>query len=384
MEAPPATAAEAVLADDLLLRSILQRLPPPADLLRAALASHRWCRAASRAAPLAPPLLGHLFHPVDTLPPTPIPSPANAHYPAVFAPLDHAAAAPRLSLGFAAHAARGFAIQDVQLGLVLLLPSELPKMLLPRVLVLDPASRRSALLPPPPRDAVPNDRWRRTRHVVGVAVLSRAHPSRLCFEAVCVAVDGDRPRAWVASVRDGDCTCDACTPPGTIYWHICNSGRLLALDPRTVELSFLLVPAELGMHFKKYRVGEAPEDGQLCIASAEDQQLQLWVRGDANGNDNGWVLVRQMSIHRVLNTVPSLPRDMMSRMLCTSLTDIDAGRTGKVFIDTEAYGRYSFHLETQKLERLVTDDGKEYGHPIYAYFLAWPPAFLAPSETGGD
>ncbi|KAL6591829.1 hypothetical protein ACP70R_049692 [Stipagrostis hirtigluma subsp. patula] len=367
MEAPPATSsAEAVLTNGLLLRSILQRLTP-ADLLRAALASHRWCRAASRAAPLAPPLLGYLFHPVDTPPPTPIPSPATAHYPAVFAPLDHAASAPRLSLGFAAHAARGFTVQDVHLGLVLLLPSELPKMLLPRILVLDPASRRSALLPPPPRDAVPNDRWRRTRHVVGVAVLSRAHPSRLCFEAVCVAVDGDRPRAWVASVRDGDCTWRAlprskgakvdfdpwlfekrCVhAAGNIYWHICNSGRLLALDPRTLELSFLLVPAELGMHFKKYRVGEAPEDGQLCIASAEDQQLQLWVRGDANGNDNGWVLVRQMSIHRVLNTVPGLPRDMMSRMLCTSLTDIDAGRTGKVFIDTEAYGRYSFHLETQ-------------------------------------
>jgi hypothetical protein len=59
------------------------------------------------------------------------------------------------------------------------------------------------------------------------------------------------------------------------------------------------------------------------------------------------------------------------------ITDIDAGRTGKLFIQMSGYGRYSFDLKTRKLERLVMKGGMEYGDPIYAYFLAWPPAFLA-------
>ncbi|KAL6591830.1 hypothetical protein ACP70R_049693 [Stipagrostis hirtigluma subsp. patula] len=333
---PPPPPAEAAPVDALVL--ILRRLPP-ADLLRAALACRRWRRAASLALPRAPPLLGYFFHPQDTPPPPPMEADKRVLYPAAFAPLDDASASPRLSLAFAPDAARGFAIQDVHLGLVLLLPSKLPEMLLPRILVLDPASRRRALLPPPPRDAVPNDRWRRTRHVIGVAVLSRAHPSRLCFEAVCLAVDGDRPRAWVASVRDGDCTWRAlprskevkvdfdpvwfekrCVHAGgKLYWHICNSGRMLVLDPRTLELSFLLAPAELGDHFCKYRIGETPEDGRLCIASMEEQELQLWVRGDAKWSDNGWLLERKMRMRKVLDRVPGLPRDMKSRIISTYL-----------------------------------------------------------------
>ena len=59
--------------------------------------------------------------------------------------------------------------------------------------------------------------------------------------------------------------------------------------------------------------------------------------------------------------------------------------TGKVFIRTWGYGRYSFHMETGKLERLAMEDGKEYGDPMYAYTLAWPPEFLAPQdELSGD
>jgi hypothetical protein len=122
---------------------------------------------------------------------------------------------------------------------------------------------------------VPGDRWRGSRHVVGVALLSRTHPNRLSFDAACFTVDGDRPRACVASVRDGDCTW--CALPrsggvkvdfdpvwfeyscvhaaGNIYWHICNSGRALKIDPRTLEFSFLLAPAELGDHFCKFRIG---------------------------------------------------------------------------------------------------------------------------------
>ncbi|CAN6195353.1 unnamed protein product [Urochloa humidicola] len=393
-----------ILTDDALCL-ILRRLSI-ADLLRAALVCRWWRRAVSLSLPRPPPLLGYFFHPDDTPPPPPITQEERILYPAVFLPFGAPAAAaggspcPCLSLDFAPEVARcGYSIQDVHLGLLLLLPCKVPEVVVPRSLVLDPASRRRALLPPPPRDALPDDRWRRTRKAIGVAVLSRAHPSRLSFDAVCFTVDGDRPRAWVASVRDGDCTWRAlprstevkvdfdpmwfekrCVhAAGKIYWHICNSNRVLSLDPRTLEFSYLLAPAQLG-NFSKYRIGEMPEDGQLCIASAEDEQLQVYVRWNAKRSDNGWLLVRHMSLRKVFDSVPRLPRGLVDRIAGIWLSDIDAGRTGRVFIKTLGYGRYSFDMETGKLECLVTEDGQEHGHPIYAYYLAWPPAFLVSSE----
>ncbi|CAN6195354.1 unnamed protein product [Urochloa humidicola] len=403
--APPV----AVLPEDVFI-CILRRLSP-ADLIRAALACRRWRRAASLAH-RAPPLLGYLVQPADTPPRPPFLETNRFLYPAVLVPLHDvaaAAASPCLFYDFAPDAALGFIIEDVHLGLVLLLesPRPRPQGVIPDILVVDPASRRRAMLPPPPLDAVLEGLL--SRRVVGVAVLSRAHPSRLCFDAVCFTVDGDRPRAWVASVRHGDCTWRVLPPSravevdfdtiwfesrpvhaaGDIYWHICNSSRVLKLDPRTLEFSFLLAPAELNYN-EKYRIGEKPEDGRLCIACAEDQQLRLWVHGDTDGSGNGWVLERQMCLRKVLDTIPDLPKDDLSRMMSLWLSDIDAGRSGKVFIKTCGYGRYSFHMETGKLECLATNDGKEYSHPIYAYFLAWPPAFLVPSGSeatdhlGGD
>ncbi|KAG2642358.1 hypothetical protein PVAP13_2KG491400 [Panicum virgatum] len=368
------------------LHAILRRLAP-ADLLRAALACHRWRRAASRALPRAPPLLGYFFHPLTPARPPPSPTGDKTHHPAVFVPLDAASPAPLLSLKLTPTAARGLSIQDVHLGLVLLLHH--------------PRPNRRMLLPPPPRGALPDDRWCGGRSVIGVAVLSRAHRSRLSFDAVCLTVDGNLPRAWVATVRDGDCAWRAlpraegvivdfdpwwfearCVhAAGNIYWHICNSSRLLQLDPRTLEFSFMPVPAVLGDHHKKYRIGEMPEDGRLCMASiVDDENLQIWVRGKARWSDRGWLMERETCMTKVLDTVPGLPKDPMRRMICTWLSDVDYAHTGKVFIRTWGYGRYSFHMETGKLERLVMEDGKEYGDPMYAYTLAWPPEFLAPQD----
>ncbi|KAF8751028.1 hypothetical protein HU200_012260 [Digitaria exilis] len=139
---PPSVEGVVTVADltEELLRSILRRLAP-ADLLRAALACHHWRRAASRVLPRAPPLLGYFFHPQNTvkLPPSLEPT-DKTHYSAVFVPLN--AASPRLSLDLAPTAARGLSIQDVHLGLVLLLHHPRPQSLLPRILAIDPASRR--------------------------------------------------------------------------------------------------------------------------------------------------------------------------------------------------------------------------------------------------
>ncbi|KAF0923408.1 hypothetical protein E2562_006312 [Oryza meyeriana var. granulata] len=113
------------------------------------------------------------------------------------------------------------------------------------------------------------------------------------------------------------------------------------------------------------------------MAAVEDQEMEFWERGKARGSDNGWFLRKRMNMRKVFDSVPGLPKDMVSRIMCIWLGDINPRRTGKLFITTQGYGRYSLHMETGKLERLATQDGKEYGHPTYAYYLAWPPAFLA-------
>ncbi|GJN11739.1 hypothetical protein PR202_ga29953 [Eleusine coracana subsp. coracana] len=296
--------------------------------------------------------------------PPPKPTSDKAFYPAAFLLLD--ASSPRLSLAVDAVNVRSCSITDVHLGLVVLLPVNLPAAILPRVLVIDPASRRRALLPPPPRDALPDDHWRRDRWVFGVAVLSRARtragsPSR----------PSSSPSTATARNR-------CVHPAGNIYWHICHSNRALKLDPLTLDFSFIRGLAELGDN-SKYRIGETPEEGRLCLAwISHEEELQIWVRGEAKWSDRGWLLERRMCMCKVLDTVPRLPKDPFRRMLCTWLSDMDYARTGKVFIKTWGYGRYSFHMETGKLERLEMEDGKEHGHPIWAYIMAWPPAFLAP------
>nr|XP_051186518.1 uncharacterized protein LOC127300457 isoform X3 [Lolium perenne] len=399
---PQAAVAETPSIDvltEFVLQDILRRLSL-ADLLRAALASHRWRRLASRCLPRDPPLLGYFFHPAEVHVPFPERDPKIVETPAVFAPLD--ASSPRLSLDFAPDASRFF-VYDAHQGLLLLEPSEsVPKVVLPRFLVLDPATRRRTVLSPPPRDTVPDDRrWRSSRYYVGSALLSRTHPSKLCFEAVCFAIDGGHPRAWVASVDDGKCSWRALPrdeqvlvdfdpywfegravrAAGKIYWHICQSSRLLVLDPSTIRFSYLPAPGELFAHGRnpKYRIGETP-DGRLCLVTDAQQQLQLWVRGKG---DKGWIMERKIVDLLVLCDKLSgrgLPVDPMLRTLCVWPSDMDAGRTGKVFIKTWGFGRFSFHMDTGKMELLATKRGKEYGHPMFAYFLAWPPAFLAPDN----
>jgi hypothetical protein len=63
----------------------------------------------------------------------------------------------------------------------------------------------------------------------------------------------------------------------------------------------------------KYRVGETPEDGQLCVASLEEDEMMLCVRGNGEGSDNGWVLERHAPMQKVFDTVPSLPKDPLTR-----------------------------------------------------------------------
>ncbi|KAL6591863.1 hypothetical protein ACP70R_049726 [Stipagrostis hirtigluma subsp. patula] len=331
-------------------------------------------RLLSSAAGASLPLLGHFHEPRPT---TDLPDFMRPRRPSAPTFVPAAASSPRLSLDFLpVDVSVGFSLYDSHLGLLLLLQGAGGG--LPRLLVCDPVSRRHALLPLPPASA--------RGEFVGAALLSRAGGFE--FVAACLTVDAGRVRAWVASLRDGECSWRALPPSGdveitfdpfwfeqrcvhaagSLYWHICNNDSALALDPATMEFSFLRAPALMldDKPFTKYRIGEMPDDGRLCVGALEDQKLQLCVQG--TGSLDGWVLERQVCLRKVLDMVPGLPKDHLSRNYCTWLSDVDGGHTGRVFIMTRGRGRFSYNVDTGKLDRLATDDGMEYGHPIFAYF----------------
>ncbi|KAM0854039.1 hypothetical protein ACQ4PT_050681 [Festuca glaucescens] len=272
-----AVAGISVLSED-NLRDILRRLSL-ADLLCAALACHRWRRVAAGCLPRAAPLLGYFFQPVKTSLPAPIRETKGAHYDAVFAPLD--ASSPRLSLDFAPDASR-YELLDCHEGLLVLEPTaSVPKAIHPRLLV------------------------------------STRPPTAALFSAAAAGHGARRPpMAQLQVVVDFDpywfdsfCVHAA----GKMYWHICNSDRVLALDPATLQFSYLQAPAGLPGICCKYRIGETP-DGRLCTVTVEDQVMRLWVRAEIRTSDDGWVLEREMNLRKVYDTVPGLPRDMRARV----------------------------------------------------------------------
>ncbi|CAL5065253.1 unnamed protein product [Urochloa decumbens] len=263
----------------------------------------------------------------------------------VFAPIA-GSTSPRLSLDFLPidAASSRFTLYDSHRGLLLLLRSA--KTRGPHLLVCDPVSRLHALLPPPPRSEA--------RDFVGAALVSRrGRRGSLDCDAVLVTVPGGRPRA-----------------PGsrTLYWHVCNNDSALALDAATMEFSFARAPSLIldEYTFAKFRFGEMPDDGRLCVGALEWERLMLCVRG--TGSKDGWVLERDVCLRKVLDSVPGLPKDAPGRTSRIWLGDIDAGRTGKVFISTLGHGCFAYHLDTGRLDCLTTDDGLEYGRTIFAYF----------------
>ncbi|CAM0950797.1 unnamed protein product [Alopecurus aequalis] len=332
-----------------------------AVIRRAALACRVTCRLLSHSAASSAPharasssLLGHFYHPFSLQDPRAYKHPPT--YAPAFQPLT--ASSPRLSLDFLPDAVDLF-LSDSHLGLLLLRhkDDDLDKQKR-SFLVCDPVSRRYALVPPPPFDRFTGG------EIVGVALLSRAAdaPAGLQFEVVFVTVDGDRPRAWVGSFRDGWCR-----------WNALPRSREVTIDfDLWREFSCLPPPAMMwgDSEHKKYRIGEMPEDGQLCVASMEEDGLKVCVRGKGKGSDNGWVLERHTLMREVLDKVPGLPKDLLARHAKVWLSDIDAGRTGRVFINTVGLGSFAYHMDTGKLERLATEDGLPYGRPIFAYFSA--------------
>ncbi|XP_052168064.1 uncharacterized protein LOC127784752 [Oryza glaberrima] len=354
---------------------------------RAALTFRRLLSSHS-AAPVPLPLLGYFHHPAPVPPRGCPPRPHTTLTVPAFQPLAASSTSPRrLSLDF---------VPDLSHFTILLLRHRERH---DAFLVCDPVSRRHALFHPPPVDEYSSG------GIFSAALLSRDDAAAgdpggdgdgggLRFGAVCVAVNLGCPCAWVGTYRDGECLwislprsrevaiefdpdlleCLAVRAAGSLYWHIRNNSWTLALDTATLPFSFLRAPAAMwdSTTHHRYRVGEMPgAGGRLCVASLEPPGLlELWVLGSGEGSDHGWVMERRVRMLEVLDAVPWLSRNVLLRHLVLWLSDIDAGRTGKVFIATARFGRFSYHLDTGEMECLATEDGMEYGQPIFPYFSA--------------
>ncbi|CAM0880583.1 unnamed protein product [Alopecurus aequalis] len=316
-----------------------------AVIRRAALACRVPCRLLSHSAASSAPharasssLLGHFYHPFSLQDPTAYKHPPT--YAPAFQPLT--ASSPRLSLDFLPDVVDLF-LSDSHLGLLLLRhkADDLDKQKR-SFLVCDPVSRSYALVPPPPFDRFTGG------DIVGVALLSRAADALAGLQAPVRGRVRHRRRRPPTRLGRFERTCVHAA--GGMYWHILNSHFALALDAATRELSCLPPPAMMwgDSEHKKYRMGEMPEDGQLCVASMEEDGLKVCVRGKGKGTDNGWVLERHTPMREVLDKVPGLPKDLLARHAKVWLSDIDAGRTGRVFINTVGLGSFAYLIWTRE------------------------------------
>ncbi|EAZ08344.1 hypothetical protein OsI_30599 [Oryza sativa Indica Group] len=337
---------------------------------RAALTFRRLFSSHS-AAPAPPPLLGHFHHPAPVPPRGCPPRPHTLLTVPAFQPLITAASSSprRLSLDFVPDLSH-FVLLYSHLGLLLLRHRERHD----AFLVCDPVSRRHVLFHPPPVDEYSSG------GIFSAALLSRedaaaGNPGATAGAAFRGRLRRRQPRPPVAIEFDPDLLeCLTVRAAGSLYWHIRNNSWTLALDTATLQFSFLRAPAAMwdSTSHHRYRVGEMPaSDGRLCVASLEPPGLlELWVRGSGECSDHGWVMERRVRMLEVLDAVPWLPRNVLLRHLVLWLSDIDAGRTGKVFIATAGFGRFSYHLDTGEMECLATEDGMEYGQPIFPYISA--------------
>nr|CAB3499859.1 unnamed protein product [Digitaria exilis] len=83
---------------------------------------------------------------------------------------------------------------------------------------------------------------------------------------------------------------------------------------------------------------------------------------------DGWILEKEIYLREVFDTVPGMPELTSKPVKTMWLSDIDPGHTERVFIRTTGFGRFSYNLNTGKLDTLKTDDGMVYGDPIFSYF----------------
>ncbi|KAI5022231.1 hypothetical protein ZWY2020_058961 [Hordeum vulgare] len=386
--APAAASTVDVLGDD-LLQEVFVLLPAPADLLRAALACRPFLRAARSAAFLrrfrrrhpftCPLLLGcHLHRPGErrgNSAPHLLPAPPAAATSRVAERGDFALSfIPRRGRPGAAGAGTPWQILDCRNGRLLLRNRSSSQDLA----VADPLARRWVSLP-----ALPGD------HPVGYALVADDGDYSV-FQAACISRVGDTTelRAFVLSSADlrwadvgglaqqpSLAASRAMQANRTLYWKLTGGQHMLALNTATTELAVLPLPPFL--RELSFDVIEKGEDGAggLHVLTMRGFCIEVWVGQDDGAGGLAWTLVdKSVRFHRAI-------AEMIGSEHFYHLTlDVIGVAAGVVFLRNGSC-LFSIHLETMKMTRLSLNEGCP-SPLIYPYTIAWPPAFLKPTEEG--
>jgi hypothetical protein len=158
---------------------------------------------------------------------------------------------------------------------------------------------------------------------------------------------------------------------GGLYWAHSREAYMVMMDTATLQFSFIDLQSLKG-HGHLYRVGE-DKDGKLCIVSAHEFILFVWLRradADADGVET-WMLVDLILLEEELLRATEGSLDDHADIKVLSIIDgIVYLSTLVTFIDPTVPCWYlSFCLETKKLEKLFLTKESGHDHP---YVMVWP------------
>lgn len=291
--------------------------------------------------------------------------------------------------------ASGYDCVDAHLGLLVLQrPADKGP---PALVVWDPASGDYAVLPPPPADALQqnggfilNDADDTIRENPGAVILSRKEGEALEFEVAFLTMVKEStllkpeaslvtPKAWIATYDGHNCRWESAPLPsnvrmeepvlidrycvraaGKLFWHTHGIGvvnqTVVSLDPVRKTFGRGTMPKP------KNRLGQ-DSSGKL-IAGAVGNHECLYLSVAKKGRDWKWSKLPHLYLSEDLDRIPELAT--RSRRV-THMTDFDQGCPGSILIKTSGNGKYRYQIGTGDLERLITPDGMEWGHPIFPY-----------------
>jgi hypothetical protein len=383
-EAPASTTTIRSLGDDLLCEIFL-RLPSLPSLIRAAIACHAFLDAV-RSSPSfrrrfralhPPPLLGFFFDYDGSETPTftPVRRRSDA---------DHASAlrGADVFLTRVPHgedAFPGWRIEACRGGCLLL------KCSTEQIAVYNPLSRALELLPMSP---VEISRGRRGKFQLKDFFFLCSDEAPGLFRVVSFCHDKSRVRAAVysSSTREWQILPWSMPAParpagekywllkgtqvnGCLYWAHSREAYMVMMDTAALQFSFIDLPEHLKGQGHLYRTGEA-KDGKLCIVSAVEFILSVWLRrADADGVEK-WMLVDVILLEEELLRATEGSKDDHRELKVLSILDgVVYLCTFETFIDPTVPCWYlSFCLETKKLEKLFLTKDSGHDHP---YVMAW-------------
>ncbi|CAN6347667.1 unnamed protein product [Urochloa humidicola] len=161
---------------------------------------------------------------------------------------------------------------------------------------------------------------------------------------------------------------------GSVYFPHKREAYILVLNTSTLQLTCIDLPVDLKGQGHAYMIGET-KDGKLCIVSATDFTLSVWVRrANADGVEQ-WVRDGVIALEAEVLRATKGSRDNHHALKVWDIIDgIVYLSTFEAFRDRRLPSWFlSFCLETRKLEKLFH---KTFDHDCFPYVMAWPPLVL--------